>query len=180
MTAGRRAINTDENETMKMKYGVGLIAVLLAGCASDNGSNEDYRYTAPQALATNNTQSMQIPVDLVWSRAEKWFKDHGLQIENSQRAAGLMTAYLPQAADGLKWLDCGSMGSKVVAGDPNVQVNLIITQSGDNSVATVNVKGNTQLFYIESSGDRVPAPSLKPVCVSRGSLENGLFAALGN
>lgn len=165
---------------MKKVYGAALVALLLGGCAGDNGSNEDYRYTPPQAMATNNTQTMQIPVDLVWSRAEKWFKDHGLQIENSQRGAGLMTAYLPEAADGLKWLDCGSMGAKVVAGEPNVQVNLIITQSGDNSVATVNVKGNTRLYYVESSGERIAAPSLKPVCVSRGELENGLFATLGN
>ncbi|MGY3925954.1 hypothetical protein [Aeromonas simiae] len=165
---------------MKKRYGVGLLAALLAGCAGNDGRNEDYRYTAPQALATNNTQTMQIPVDLVWSRAEKWFQEHGLQIENSQRGAGLMTANLQQAADGLKWLDCGTMGAKVVAGDPNVQVNLIITQSGDSSVATVNVKGNTQLFYVEASGDRVPAPSLTPVCVSRGELENSLFASLGD
>ena len=40
------------------------------------------------------------------------------------------------------------MGSKVALGNPNLQINLIITQSGNNSVATVNVKGNTQLYFV--------------------------------
>ena len=68
------------------------LALLMAGCASDNNGGEQYRYTPPVAKATNNTQEMQIPVDLVWARAEKWFGDHGLNIENSQRGSGLMTA----------------------------------------------------------------------------------------
>ena len=83
-------------------------------------------------------------------------------------------------SDGLEWLDCGTMGSKVALGNPNLQINLIITQSGNNSVATVNVKGNTQLYFVESSGERVLAPSITPVCVSRGSLEQSLFSTLGN
>ncbi len=116
----------------------------------------------------------------MWARAEKWFTDHGLTIENSQRGSGLMTANVNQSADGLEWLDCGTMGSKVALGNPNLQINLIITQSGNSSVATVNVKGNTELFFVESSGERVPAPSIKPVCVSRGTLEQSLFATLGN
>jgi hypothetical protein len=91
-----------------------------------------------------------------------------------------MTANVENSADGLEWLDCGTMGSKVALGNPNLQINLIITQSGNNSVATVNVKGNTQLYFVESSGERVLAPSITPVCVSRGSLEQSLFATLGN
>ncbi|MFG0834370.1 hypothetical protein [Aeromonas bivalvium] len=156
------------------------LALLLAGCAADNNGGEQYRYTPPVAKATNNTQEMQIPVDLVWARAEKWFADQGLKIETSQRATGLMTANIEQAVDGLEWLDCGTMGSKVALGNPNLQINLIVTQSGTNSVATVNVKGNTELYFVESSGERVAAPSITPVCVSRGSLEQSLFATLGN
>jgi uncharacterized lipoprotein len=169
----------DERSSMKKIVGVAL-ALLMAGCASDNNGGEQYRYTPPVAKATNNTQEMQIPVDLVWARAEKWFGDHGLNIENSQRGSGLMTANVENSADGLEWLDCGTMGSKVALGNPNLQINLIITQSGNNSVATVNVKGNTQLYFVESSGERVLAPSITPVCVSRGSLEQSLFATLGN
>lgn len=116
----------------------------------------------------------------MWARAEKWFADHGLNIENSQRGSGLMTANVENSADGLEWLDCGTMGSKVALGNPNLQINLIITQSGNNSVATVNVKGNTQLYFVESSGERVAAPSITPVCVSQGRLEQSLFATLGN
>lgn len=164
---------------MKKLMGSAL-ALLLVGCAGDNNGGEEYRYNPPIAKATNNTQEMAIPVDLVWARAEKWFTDHGLKIENSQRGSGLMTANVNHSADGLEWLDCGTMGSKVALGNPNLQINLIITQSGNSSVATVNVKGNTELFFVESSGERVPAPSIKPVCVSRGSLEQSLFAALGN
>jgi hypothetical protein len=143
----------------------------MVGCASDNNGGEQYRYTPPVAKATNNTQEMAIPVDLVWARAEKWFGDHGLNIENSQRGAGLMTANVENSADGLEWLDCGTMGSKVALGNPNLQINLIITQSGNNSVATVNVKGNTQLYFVESSGERVLAPP-SPRCASPAAAWN--------
>lgn len=162
------------------KIAATTLAMLLAGCAAENNGGEEYRYNPPIAKATNNTQEMVIPVDLVWARAEKWFNEHGLSIENSERSSGLMSANVNQAANGLDWLDCGSMGSKVALGNPNLQINLIITQSGNNSVATVNVKGNSELFFVEASGDRVPAPSLTPVCVSRGTLEQSLFATLGN
>ena len=80
------------------------LALLLVGCAGDNNGGEEYRYNPPIAKATNNTQEMAIPVDLVWARAEKWFTDHGLTIENSQRGSGLMTANVNQSADGLEWL----------------------------------------------------------------------------
>ena len=79
----------------------GALALLMVGCASDNNGGEQYRYTPPVAKATNNTQEMAIPVDLVWARAEKWFGDHGLNIENSQRGSGLMTANVENSADGL-------------------------------------------------------------------------------
>ncbi len=178
---GHRLANGLFMDERKMKKIMGgALALLLVGCAGDNNGGEAYRYNPPIAKATNNTQEMAIPVDLVWARAEKWFADHGLSIENSQRGSGLMTASVSQAADGLEWLDCGTMGAKVALGNPNLQINLIITQSGNNSVATVNVKGNTELFFVESSGERVPAPSIQPVCVSRGTLEQSLFATLGN
>lgn len=164
------------------KIVAGAMALLVVGCASDSDDKggEQYRYYPPVVKATNNTLEMVTPVDLVWARAERWFSDQGLTIENSQRGAGLMTASAEQSADGLAWLDCGTMGSKVALGNPNLQINLIITQSGNNSVATVSVKGNTELFFVEASGERIPAPSIKPVCVSRGSLEQSLFATLNN
>ncbi|MBL1376168.1 hypothetical protein [Zobellella iuensis] len=162
------------------KIVAGAMALLVVGCASDDKGGEQYRYYPPVAKATNKTQEMAIPGDLVWARAEKWFRDQGLNIDNSQRGAGLMTASVESSADGLAWLDCGTMGSRVVLGNPNLQINLIITQSGNHSVATANVKGYTELFFVESSGERIPAPSIKPVCVSRGSLEQSLFATLGN
>ncbi|ATG75579.1 hypothetical protein [Zobellella denitrificans] len=164
------------------KIVAGAMALLVVGCASesDNQGGEQYRYSPPVAKATNNTLEMAIPVDLVWARAEKWFREQGLNLESSQRGAGLMTASAAQSADGLAWLDCGTMGSKVALGNPNLQINMIITQSGNNSVATVSVKGDTALFFVEASGERIPAPSITPVCVSRGSLEQSLFASLGN
>ena len=117
-------------------------------------------------------------MDLVWARAEKWFGDHGLNI-GSNSGAPADDRQRRELGRGAGWLDCGTMGSKVALGNPNLQINLIIP-GGNNSVATVNVKGNTQLYFVESSGERVLAPSITPVCVSRGSLEQSLFATLGN
>ena len=70
------------------------------------------------------------------------------------------------------------MGSKVALGNPNLQINLIITQSGNNS-AHRERHGNTQLYFVESSGERVLAPPITPVRL-RGSLEQSLFSTLGN
>ena len=120
----------------------------------------------PVAKATNNTQEMAIPVDLVWARAEKWFSDHGLNIENS--SAWCRSDDRQRGKLG-RWSGVAGLrhhGVQGGAGQPNPQINLIITQSGNNnSVATVNVKGNTQPLLSSSppaSGYWPPSPRCVP------------------
>ncbi|MGL4919531.1 MAG: hypothetical protein ACRC4H_12525, partial [Plesiomonas sp.] len=94
------------------------------------------------------------------------------------RAAGLLSVTQADYVDGLKYLDCGNGGSKVAIANPDVKLNLIITPNGDKSAANVNLKGTSRVDYIDSDGSRIAAPSVTPVCVSRGVLESELLQYL--
>ena len=122
---------------------------------------------------------MAIPVDLVWARAEKWFGDHGLNIENSQRGSGLMTANVENSAEGWSGWIVAPWGPKVT-GQPEPADQPDHHPERQQQRGDRQRQGNTQLYFVESSGERVLAPSITPVCVSRGSLEQSLFATLGN
>lgn len=155
-------------------------ALLLAGCAGDSGvaEQEQYKYTPPTRIATNNTTEVNKPFDLVWARTEKWLTEQGLKVEAQQRESGLLTASLNAHVDGLEYLDCGSGGSRVFIADPDIKVTVLITQSGEQTVATANVKGSTSVSFVEPSGEKIPAPSIVPLCVSRGTLEADLLKTL--
>lgn len=163
---------------MKRYLALGMLPLLLAACSSDPGLSEQYRYTPPTAQATNNTAEMDMPYDLVWSRAEHWFAEHQLALHSQTRASGLLAAEQENYAEGLDYLDCGSGGSKVAIEAPTLRVNLILTENMGKTVATVNVKGSTTVSFIDSDGSHVAAPSITPVCVSNGKLEKDLMAAL--
>ncbi|WP_409420880.1 hypothetical protein ABHF91_14025 [Pseudaeromonas sp. ZJS20] len=155
-----------------------LLPVLLTACSSDPGLSEQYRYTPPTVVATNNTSEMDKPYDLAWARAERWFADKQLPLQSNARSSGLLAAEQTNYANGLDYLDCGSGGSKVAIEAPTLRVNLIITENLGKTVATVNVKGSTSVSFIDSDGSHVAAPSITPVCVSNGKLEEELMAAL--
>jgi hypothetical protein len=163
---------------MKYSAALGLIPLLMTACSSDNGLSEQYRYTPPTAVATNNTAEFDKPFDLVWSRAERWFADQQLPLQSQERGSGLLAAQQADYAQGLDYLDCGSGGSKVAIENPALHVNLILTESLGKTVATVNVKGSTTISFLEADGSHVAAPSVVPSCVSNGKLEAALMAAL--
>lgn len=165
---------------MKRYLALGMLPLLMSACSSDNGLSEAYRYTPPTAVATNNTAEFDKPFDLVWARAARWFGDNQLPLLSQERGSGLLAAQQEHYADGLKFLDCGSGGTKVAIEDPTLRVNLILTESQGKTVATVNVKGSTSVAFIESDGSHIPAPSITPSCVSNGKLEAALMAALND
>lgn len=157
-----------------------LLPVLLTACSSNPGLSEQYRYTPPTQVATNNTSEMDMPYDLTWARAERWFADKQLPLKSSARSSGLLAAEQTDYADGLDYLDCGSGGSKVAIEAPTLRVNLIITENLGQTIATISVKGSTTVSFIDNDGSHVPAPSITPVCVSNGKLEKALMAALAD
>ncbi len=163
----------------KMVLGVG-VALVLGGCASDSGVNdqEQYKYTPPTPVATSNTTEVNKPFDLVWGRTEKWLGERGLQLESQQRESGLLSASLPAHVDGLKYLDCGRGGSRVAIADPDIKVTVLVIQSAGQTVATVNVRGSTSVSFVEPSGETIAAPSILPLCISRGTLEADLLRTL--
>ena len=163
---------------MKYRVALVLIPLLMTACSSDNGLSEQYRYTPPTAVATNNTAEFDKPFDLVWSRAERWFADQQLPLQSQARTSGLLAAQQDNYAEGLDYLDCGSGGNKVAIENPSLHVNLILTESLGKTVATVNIKGTTTVSFLGAAGSHVPAPSIVPSCVSNGKLEAALMAAL--
>lgn len=165
---------------MKRYLALGVLPLLLTACSSDNGLSEQYRYTPPTAVATNNTAEFDKPYDLVWSRAEHWFAENQLPLQSQARQSGLLAAEQANYENGLKYLDCGSGGSKVAIESPALRVNLILTENTGKTVATVNVKGTTTVSFLDSDGTHVAAPSIVPTCVSNGKLEAALMAALND
>ena len=165
---------------MKKYALLGALPLLMTACSSDNGLSEDYRYTPPTAVATNNTAEFNKPFDLVWDRAEEWLKDKRLTLQSQDRSSGLLAVQQENYADGLEFLDCGSGGSKVAIENPTMKINLILTESNGKTVATLSVKGTTTVSYLESDGRHVPAPSVIPSCVSKGTMEKDLMAALND
>lgn len=154
----------------------GLTVLLaVAGCSSDNGVSEQYRYTPPTPVPVTSNAQVKVPYDLLWGRAQNWLKEKGF---NSQGAVtgGVLTASVESYADGLRYLDCGKGGSKVSIEAPAVKVSIMITQNAADAIASINLKGNTTVSYIENNGEKIPAPSITPVCVSNGQLETDFLA----
>ena len=96
---------------------MGRPGLLMVGCASDNNGGEQYRYTAGCQGDQQHPGDGMIPVDLV-ARAEKWFGDHGLNIENSQRGSGSDDRQRGKAGRRAGVAGLGTMGSKVALGNP--------------------------------------------------------------
>lgn len=164
---------------MKKYAAMAVMSVVLAGCASNQPQQSaDYQYTPPTPVAITSNGEIAKPYDLTWARAERWLKEHNLAATNQDRAAGLLSVTQADYVDGLKYLDCGNGGSKVAIANPDVKLNLIITPNGDKSAANVNLKGTSSVDYIDSDGSRIAAPSVTPVCVSRGVLESELLQYL--
>lgn len=164
---------------MKKYAAMAVMSVVLAGCASNQPQQSaDYQYTPPTPVAITSNGEIAKPYDLTWARAERWLKEHNLAATHQDRAAGLLSVTQADYVDGLKYLDCGNGGSKVAIANPDVKLNLIITPNGDKSAANVNLKGTSRVDYIDSDGSRIAAPSVTPVCVSRGVLESELLQYL--
>lgn len=164
---------------MKKYAAMAVMSVVLAGCASNQPQQSaDYQYTPPTPVAITSNGEIAKPYDLTWARAERWLKEHNLAATNQDRAAGLLSVTQADYVDGLKYLDCGNGGSKVAIANPDVKLNLIITPNGDKSAANVNLKGTSRVDYIDNDGSRIAAPSVTPVCVSRGVLESELLQYL--
>jgi len=157
---------------MNKKLGfIGFSAILLmAGCSSDSGVSEQYRYTPPTPVPVKTNADVNVPYDLLWGRAQRWLSEKGFEGQG-EVTSGVLSASQESYADGLRYLDCGKGGSKVSIEPPAVKINILITQNADHAVASMNLKGNTTISYIESNGDKIPAPSITPVCVSNGQLE---------
>ena len=165
---------------MKKFAALGLLPLLMTACSSDNGLSEQYRYTPPTAVANNSMAEFDKPFDLVWARAQRWFADNHLALQSQDRGSGLLAAQQVNYTDGLNFLDCGSGGSKVAIENPTMKPSLILTESNGKTVAALSVKGTTTVAYLESDGSHVPAPSVVPVCVSKGTMEKDLLAALAD
>lgn len=161
---------------MLKRFGWLVSALLvLAGCSSDSGMSEQYRYTPPTPVPVTSNAQVTVPYDLLWGRAQNWLKEKGFNSQG-EVTGGVLTASMESYADGLRYLDCGKGGSKVSIESPAVKISIMITQNADASIASINLKGNTTVSYIENNGEKIPAPSITPVCVSKGQLEADFLA----
>lgn len=150
-------------------FGISLL-LLIAGCSSDSGVSEQYRYTPPTPVPIKTNADVNVPYDLLWGRAQRWLSEKGFEGQG-EVTGGVLSASQESYSDGTRYLDCGKGGSRVSIEPPAVKINILITQNADHAVASINLKGNTTISYIEGNGDKIPAPSITPVCVSNGQLE---------
>jgi hypothetical protein len=151
------------------------VVLLSAGCSSSSGVSEQYRYTPPTPAPVQTSAEVNVPYDLLWGRAQRWLAEKGFEGQG-EVASGVLSASQESYADGLRYLDCGKGGSRVSIEQPAVKINVMITQNADKAVASINLKGTTSVSYLESSGEKIAAPSVTPVCVSNGQLEADFLA----
>jgi len=147
------------------------LSTLAVGCSTTNKTSEQYKYTPPTPTPITTNAEVDVPYDLLLGRAQRWMDEKGFQRDDGQSATGVITSTVKDYADGLKVMDCGKGGSKVSIAAPTTKISIMVTQNGDKGIASINLKGNTSVSYVESNGVSVPAPSITPVCVSNGQLE---------
>lgn len=163
---------------MKKILLLAAFAVGLAGCSSSNQNSEQYKYTPPTPVPLKPNAEVNVPYDLLWGRAKHWMADKGFQPEGDL-SNGVLTSTIQNNPNGARYLDCGKGGSRVSIAPPTTVLSVMVTQNGDKSVASITLRGNTTVSYVDDNGEKVPAPSITPTCVSNGQLEADFISNVG-